>query len=57
MRRWDGNLDVYVLDTVDGLLGRVQVAIMAEVEPMVREFLAARFTRPAGDFHVVIIGG
>jgi hypothetical protein len=42
---------------VEGLLGQLQAATLGEVEAVVREFLSARFTRPAGDFSVVIMGG
>jgi hypothetical protein len=53
---WDGSWDVFVLDPVDGLLGAVQAATPAEVEPVARDFLSARFVRPGREFRLVILG-
>jgi hypothetical protein len=52
---WDGRWEVFVLDPREGLLGRLEVATLGEVEVAVRAFLADRFTRHGSGFSVVIL--
>ena len=51
-RRWAGSWEVYILDSIDGLLGQVQASTLAEVDLAVREFLRGR---PAGLVEVIVV--